>query len=137
MNKFQIGDRVKYLNSVGIIIVATVYNYQNLGMDNRIWYQLDNDDTTQIGGKYSGRTEEYLSYVGDMTLERRQANNTQVIAGEADCGCVYHAEDGIPCEHDKALAANSLPLNMLYNELTPLNPTMLGEVFRRKLNGSG
>ena len=23
--------------------------------------------------------------------------------GKADCGCYYHAEDGIPCEHDLAL----------------------------------
>ena len=22
----------------------------------------------------------------------------------ADCGCVYHAEEGIPCPHDVALA---------------------------------
>lgn len=28
----------------------------------------------------------------------------QVLAGRADCGCVYHAEEGIPCEHDLALA---------------------------------
>jgi hypothetical protein len=25
-------------------------------------------------------------------------------AGKAQCGCVYHAEDGIPCEHDRELA---------------------------------
>lgn len=27
----------------------------------------------------------------------------QSVAGKANCGCVYHAEDGIPCEHDLAL----------------------------------
>lgn len=27
------------------------------------------------------------------------------IAGKANCGCYYHAEKGIPCEHDRALAA--------------------------------
>lgn len=26
------------------------------------------------------------------------------IVGIASCGCVYHAEEGIPCEHDIALA---------------------------------
>ena len=26
------------------------------------------------------------------------------IAGKANCGCVHHAEEGIPCEHDIALA---------------------------------
>lgn len=26
------------------------------------------------------------------------------LAGQANCGCHYHAEDGIPCEHDLALA---------------------------------
>lgn len=25
------------------------------------------------------------------------------IVGKANCGCVYHAEEGIPCEHDIAL----------------------------------
>jgi hypothetical protein len=29
----------------------------------------------------------------------------EAIAGKAQCGCVYHAEEGIPCEHDRALAA--------------------------------
>jgi hypothetical protein len=24
------------------------------------------------------------------------------LAGRADCGCVHHAEQGIPCEHDLA-----------------------------------
>lgn len=24
--------------------------------------------------------------------------------GKADCGCVYHVEEGIPCEHDYAFA---------------------------------
>ena len=24
-------------------------------------------------------------------------------AGKANCGCVFHAEDGIPCRHDLAL----------------------------------
>ena len=26
------------------------------------------------------------------------------LVARADCGCVYHAEQGIPCEHDLALA---------------------------------
>lgn len=26
------------------------------------------------------------------------------IVGIAPCGCIYHAEEGIPCEHDIALA---------------------------------
>ncbi len=27
------------------------------------------------------------------------------LAGKASCGCVYHAKDGIPCEHDLGYAA--------------------------------
>lgn len=29
------------------------------------------------------------------------------LAGKADCGCVYHAVDGTPCEHDLALVLTS------------------------------
>lgn len=32
---------------------------------------------------------------------------TDDIAGKANCGCVYHAEEGIPCPHDIALAEKS------------------------------
>ena len=31
--------------------------------------------------------------------EDEQGNKTQV-AGQAKCGCVYHAEDGTSCPHD-------------------------------------
>ena len=31
------------------------------------------------------------------------------IAGQADCGCTHHAEDGIPCPHDIALALVDFP----------------------------
>ena len=31
----------------------------------------------------------------------------QDIIGTANCGCVYHAEQGIPCEHDLALRTHS------------------------------
>ncbi len=34
-----------------------------------------------------------------MTLEDKNE-----IAGRAKCECVHHAEDGIPCHHDIALA---------------------------------
>jgi hypothetical protein len=34
-------------------------------------------------------------------------NQDHKIAGKAKCGCWYHAEDGIPCEHDIALANHS------------------------------
>ena len=27
-----------------------------------------------------------------------------ILAGRASCGCVHHAEEGIPCEHDLAMA---------------------------------
>jgi hypothetical protein len=30
---------------------------------------------------------------------------TKDIVGKAQCGCVYHAEEGIPCEHDLGYAA--------------------------------
>jgi hypothetical protein len=30
-------------------------------------------------------------------------------AGMAECGCVYHAEQDIPCEHDRALAQSTRP----------------------------
>jgi hypothetical protein len=29
------------------------------------------------------------------------------IAGKAQCGCVYHAEEGLPCPHDLALATKA------------------------------
>lgn len=31
-------------------------------------------------------------------------NEREAIAGMATCGCWHHAEQGIPCEHDLALA---------------------------------
>ena len=39
-----------------------------------------------------------------LTIQERNVILAQVDAevGTADCGCVYHAEQGIPCEHDKA-----------------------------------
>ena len=35
-----------------------------------------------------------------------RALNPRTIAGRANCGCVYHAEEGRPCPHDIALAAH-------------------------------
>jgi hypothetical protein len=32
------------------------------------------------------------------------SNKPYNICGIANCGCVHHAEQGIPCEHDFALA---------------------------------
>lgn len=40
-------------------------------------------------------------------LKEFLAHYTEAIrdcVGKANCGCVYHAEDGIPCEHDLELA---------------------------------
>lgn len=34
----------------------------------------------------------------------REAAPAPEIAGRANCGCVYHAEQGIPCKHDLELA---------------------------------
>jgi hypothetical protein len=35
----------------------------------------------------------------------------------ANCGCVYHAEEGIPCEHDRAEQAALEALQRAYIEL--------------------
>jgi|GEM_PF-5650741 len=45
--------------------------------------------------------------VFNVILESPESPQREVIAGQAQCGCVYHAEQGIPCEHDKALAASN------------------------------
>lgn len=33
-----------------------------------------------------------------------KVHTMESIVGIASCGCFYHAEEGIPCEHDIALA---------------------------------
>jgi hypothetical protein len=42
----------------------------------------------------SSRQEFLAFYVPELQSE---------IAGKANCGCVYHADEGTPCEHDLAL----------------------------------
>lgn len=41
--------------------------------------------------------------IGDINIYREPGISEAIaipVAGRASCGCVYHAEDGIPCEHD-------------------------------------
>jgi hypothetical protein len=35
------------------------------------------------------------------------------VAGRAQCGCVYHAEEGVPCVHDLELVAHREVLERL------------------------
>lgn len=54
-----------------------------------------------------GLTEENLvSLTSDRNRELAQKllRNDDSIVAKANCGCVYHAEQGIPCIHDISLA---------------------------------
>lgn len=47
------------------------------------------------------------SFLFDEFREEFLAHYLEAIresVGKANCGCVHHAEEGIPCEHDLALA---------------------------------
>lgn len=47
---------------------------------------------------------ERLTYDRNRELARKLLNNDPSVVGKAKCGCHYHAEEGIACEHDIALA---------------------------------
>ena len=57
------------------------------------------------------------------------------IAGQASCGCVFHAEDGIPCSHDIALAAKQgqLPDGLQTRPVKPIDSYM--DAFRPLTRG--
>lgn len=50
----------------------------------------------------------YKSTTPHKCVDLVVADSKLAIAGKADCGCVYHAEDGIPCPHDIELAKKSV-----------------------------
>ena len=56
------------------------------------------DRTFEMQERGEIATEEVRDLFPSSVIER----NTQ-LAGRASCGCVYHAEEGIPCPHDLAL----------------------------------
>lgn len=45
-----------------------------------------------------------LTNDGNRELTRKLTNNDDSVVAIAQCGCVHHAEDGIACIHDVALA---------------------------------
>mgnify|MGYP003394444004 CR=1 FL=1 len=51
------------------------------------------------------------------------------VAGKANCGCVYHAEEGIPCPHDLALLEQPVPEPPAESE-APQEPFTLDELIR-------
>lgn len=56
---------------------------------------------------------------GDGVSVSVPADSASHAAPVADCGCVYHAEQGIPCEHDKALAAPHVAPEIVTVEIDP------------------
>lgn len=58
--------------------------------------------------------ENLISLTNDNNFELAQAmldpnsEPARRVVGQAKCGCVHHAEEGIPCEHDLALLKSEI-----------------------------
>lgn len=51
--------------------------------------------------------EQVVREVLSMNADDPAAHTKSEIIGQADCGCVHHAEDGVACVHDIELAENA------------------------------
>lgn len=47
----------------------------------------------------------FIFHRGEVEIPNPDPAYTPSFRSSADCGCVYHAEDNTPCEHDRALWA--------------------------------
>ena len=48
-----------------------------------------------------------------FSMTDRLSAEDLALAGKAECGCVHHVEEGIPCEHDLALRYKKEKARML------------------------